>query len=101
MTSHIEHVLERLNAYLDMTLSREDAALVRRHLAECGSCRAALEKIKHQHDVDPWQAESLWAHQPPIRGQGFFWVFFAALAVAAIALAGAICLLPRAQAEPL
>ncbi len=33
MTSHHEHVLERLNAYLDQTLAREDATTVRRHLA--------------------------------------------------------------------
>ena len=40
-----EHVLDRLNAYLDRTLSPADSSVVRRHCESCPSCRAALESL--------------------------------------------------------
>ncbi len=40
-----EHVLDRLDAYLEGTLSPADAAAVRRHCRVCESCRAAFESL--------------------------------------------------------
>ncbi len=40
-----EHVLDRLNAHLDRTLSRTDSVIVKRHCDHCASCREALKQL--------------------------------------------------------
>ena len=52
-----EHVLERLNAYLDRTLARVDATAVKEHCARCPSCRAALDRLTADRRTDPWKDE--------------------------------------------
>ncbi|HKI19030.1 MAG TPA: zf-HC2 domain-containing protein, partial [Isosphaeraceae bacterium] len=45
MISFHEHVLDRLNAHLDRTLSPADSAAVRRHCDCCASCQEVLEQL--------------------------------------------------------
>ena len=48
-----EHVLDRLNAYLDRTLSPADSSVVRRHCESCPSCRAGSEKVSAARGAMP------------------------------------------------
>lgn len=42
----IRHLSDQLTAYLDGTLTAEDAAVVAAHLAECTGCRATLGDLR-------------------------------------------------------
>jgi len=60
--AHIEH---RLQAYLDGELSEANVAAVEAHVAECASCRAALDELRELQallvsDAAPELGESLW-----------------------------------------
>src|SRR6516165_7776384 len=87
MTSQRDHVLDRLNAYLDRTLSRGDDIAVRKHLAQCGPCNAAMVRLKRQRGLDPWQSASPSVGSGTSRGSGFFRVFYSALAIAGLVIA--------------
>ncbi|MGP0062849.1 MAG: MG2 domain-containing protein, partial [Isosphaeraceae bacterium] len=89
-----EHVLDRLNAYLDRTLSPADSSVVRRHCESCPSCRAALEKVSaarwgHAGDVGESKLATGGLAARPSGAEGralaFFWL---TLLVIAVVLAG-------------
>jgi hypothetical protein len=85
-----EHVLDRLNAYLDRTLSPADAAVVKRHCARCASCRKALIMHEAERWVGPGKAVGAVpdAARPPRVGSRVFAFFWLTLAVAGMVLAG-------------
>jgi hypothetical protein len=77
MISFQEHVLDRLNAHLDRTLSPSDSAAVKRHCDRCVSCRDALEHLVAARRGNPSGAWSrLW------------WFFWMTLALTAVVLTG-------------
>jgi hypothetical protein len=98
MIHHHEHVLDRVNAYVERTLSRTDAAAVKQHCARCAFCRATLEVLA----AERWTAlrkgwggglglsrtPSRFSPRPPSRGSQIGKFFWSTLAVAAVVLAG-------------
>ncbi len=85
-----EHVLDRLDAYLDGTLSPADAAEVRRHCRACETCRAAFESLsgvpgKPGPGMD--RRSSSPAH-PGGRGRRFWRSFWMTWAAAVVVLGG-------------
>jgi Putative zinc-finger len=46
MSIFSSHVVSRLSAYCDGEIGEEKAARIRRHLEQCGRCRAALEETR-------------------------------------------------------
>jgi alpha-2-macroglobulin-like protein len=77
MISFHEHVLDRLNAHLDRTLSPADSAAVARHCNRCALCREALDQLVAARKGDYSGALS--------RLSSFFWMI---LAMTAVVLAG-------------
>ena len=78
MISFHEHVLDRLNAYLDRTLSPADSAAVKRHCDRCASCRGGARAARRRAEERSYSGA--WS-----RLSSFFWM---TLAVAAVVLAG-------------
>jgi len=93
-----EHVLDRMNAYLDRTLSRSDATAVKQHCARCASCRAALEMLGAERWIDPRKGggdgfgpsptPARFSRRPPRPRSQVFTFFWLTLAVAAVVLTG-------------
>ena len=86
-----DHVLDRLDAYLDGTLSPADAAEVRRHCRACESCRAAFESLGaacpgNRTRLRPEDRAS--PSRPGGRGRRFWQSFWMTWAAAAVVLAG-------------
>jgi len=98
MTHSHEHVLDRVNAYLDRTLSRADATAVKQHCARCASCRAALEMLGAERWIEPrkgWRdgfgpspTPARFSPRPPRPRSQVFTFFWLTLATAAVVLAG-------------
>ena len=80
---------KRLSAYVDGELSQPDASLIDRHLADCSSCRQAVERLSAVYDLlgqdrqmirDPYLAarvrarlqESDWYTKAGARAAGLF-----------------------------
>ncbi len=88
-----EHVLNRLHSYLDCTLSLVDSAAVRRHCAQCQSCRETLVRLAAERTTHPWQSggaapRSARATARLAGGSGpFFGYLWLTLALAAVVLA--------------
>src|SRR5438128_732570 len=94
MTPDHEHVLDRLNAYLDRTLSPADAAAVKRHCKQCASCRSALEKLSVERRSGPGKTggaipdPARSSSRPPSAVGRVFSFFWLTLLVAVVVLAG-------------
>lgn len=108
----MEHLKEKLSAYLDGELGRAERDTVEAHLSGCGSCRAILEAYRAQRaaiqawpveDLSPGFEEAFWARlgkdiMQPLR----WWVplpaFAAALAL--VGVVGALYLRARLRVVP-
>ena len=78
MTYLDEHVVDRLNAHLDRTLSRTDSVIVKQHCDHCASCRAALKRLTAERGSDHSNG---WGRLTTL-----FWLNLAALALVLAAL---------------
>jgi hypothetical protein len=79
-----EHVLDRLDAYLDGTLSADDMAAVRRHCRACETCRAAFESVSGTSKTTAaggWASPRSSSARRRIRFWPAFWMTWAAAAV--------------------
>jgi hypothetical protein len=90
-----EHVVDRLNAYLDGLLGQGDSADVKRHCNHCAFCQAALERLGAERWGDPWQtggAITKATRRPsrPHRGWPGLWSFFW-LTLIAVAVVLTVC----------
>jgi hypothetical protein len=97
MTPLHEHVLDRLDAYLEGTLSADDAAAVRRHCRVCESCRAAFESFGSElgaerrsaaNEPGDGAARRSSASHAGGRGRRFWQAFWMSWAASAAILAG-------------
>ncbi len=84
-----DHVLDRLDAYLDGTLSPADEAEVRRHCRACETCRAAFESLRGvPGKPGPGADRRSSPSHPGGRGRRFWRSFWMTWAAAAVVLGG-------------
>jgi hypothetical protein len=71
MAGHIldRHIVERLEAYLEQTLEPAGQLHFERHVARCGSCRAALEAEREARRCMNWLLPT---EAPPQPGPDFY-----------------------------